>query len=44
MNGIISSTGLPSSDVIRFVLPDNETVTFRPSGIEPKLKAYIYIL
>ena len=35
-------TNLPKSDVIKFFLEDNETVIFRPSGTEPKLKAYIF--
>lgn len=35
-------TKLPKSDVIKFFLKDNETVIFRPSGTEPKLKAYIF--
>ena len=42
INGVITSTNLPSSDVIRFLLPDHETITFRPSGTEPKLKTYIF--
>lgn len=33
-------TGLPKSDVIRFILPCGETV-IRPSGTEPKLKVYL---
>lgn len=35
-------TNLPSSDVMKFFLEDNETLTIRPSGTEPKLKAYIF--
>ena len=35
-------TGLPKSDVIKFFLKDHETVIFRPSGTEPKLKAYVF--
>lgn len=35
-------TGLPKSDVIKFFLKDDETVIFRPSGTEPKLKAYVF--
>lgn len=38
----IEETNLPKSDVIKFFLEDNETVIFRPSGTEPKLKAYIF--
>ncbi len=33
---------LPKSDVLRFTLPEHETIIFRPSGTEPKLKAYIF--
>lgn len=36
------STNLPSSDVIKMFLEDAETVTIRPSGTEPKVKAYIF--
>ena len=33
---------LPKSDVLKFTLPKRETIIFRPSGTEPKLKAYIF--
>ncbi len=33
---------LPKSDVLKFTLPEHETIIFRPSGTEPKLKAYIF--
>ena len=35
-------TGLPKSDVVKFFLKDNSTITIRPSGTEPKLKIYIF--
>lgn len=35
-------TNLPKSDVVKFFLKDHETIIFRPSGTEPKLKAYIF--
>ena len=35
-------TGLPSSNVVKYFLSNNETIIFRPSGTEPKLKAYIF--
>lgn len=34
--------GMPMADVMKFVLKNNETIIFRPSGTEPKLKAYIF--
>ncbi len=35
-------TGLPKSDVISFVLSDDDRFIIRPSGTEPKLKAYLF--
>ncbi|MCD8015132.1 MAG: phospho-sugar mutase [Lachnospiraceae bacterium] len=35
--------GLPKSDVLKFFLDGNCSVVVRPSGTEPKLKAYISI-
>ena len=35
--------GLPLSDVIKFHLADHCSVVVRPSGTEPKLKAYISV-
>ena len=35
--------GLPPSDVIKFHLADHCSVVVRPSGTEPKLKAYISV-
>lgn len=32
--------GLPCSNVLKFILEGNSTVTVRPSGTEPKLKIY----
>jgi len=34
--------GLPSADVVEFVLPDTNKIVFRPSGTEPKIKAYLF--
>ena len=35
--------GLPKSDVLKFILEDNCSIVIRPSGTEPKLKAYISV-
>ena len=35
-------TGLPKSDVISFSLSDDDKFIIRPSGTEPKLKAYLF--
>ncbi len=36
--------GLPKSDVLKFMLSDKCSVIVRPSGTEPKLKAYVSIM
>ncbi len=38
--GMITSTGLPKSDVLYFDLNDNAWCAIRPSGTEPKIKFY----
>lgn len=35
--------GLPKSDVLKFLMEDNCSVVIRPSGTEPKMKAYISV-
>ena len=35
--------GLPKSDVLKFLLADDCSIVVRPSGTEPKLKAYITV-
>ena len=39
-NGSTEAINLPKSDVISFVLEKNAKVIIRPSGTEPKIKAY----
>ncbi|MDD6050228.1 MAG: phospho-sugar mutase [Clostridiales bacterium] len=36
------NTGLPASDVLSFALADGCKIIVRPSGTEPKLKAYLF--
>ncbi|MBQ6039945.1 MAG: phospho-sugar mutase [Oscillospiraceae bacterium] len=38
--GAVKPTNLPKSDVVSFMLPDHASVIVRPSGTEPKVKAY----
>lgn len=35
-------TGLPKSDVLSFTLSEDDSFIIRPSGTEPKLKAYLF--
>jgi phosphomannomutase len=37
------ATGLPASDVLRYRLASGDRVIIRPSGTEPKIKAYLEI-
>ncbi len=39
-----TDTGLPSSNVLKFVLEDGSWITFRPSGTEPKFKIYVGVV
>jgi phosphoglucomutase len=41
--GKAASTGLPSSDVLQFILADGSLITMRPSGTEPKIKFYFSV-
>jgi len=38
-----AGTGLPPSDVLRYTLSGNARVVVRPSGTEPKIKAYLEV-
>lgn len=40
VSGKVSALTLPKSDVLTFVLTDGASVIIRPSGTEPKIKAY----
>ncbi|MEG1291736.1 MAG: phospho-sugar mutase [Lachnospiraceae bacterium] len=39
-DGTVTTTGLPSSNVLYYDLPENSWVCVRPSGTEPKVKFY----
>ena len=40
-SGEIKPTGLPSSDVLYYVLENEDKIVIRPSGTEPKIKIYL---
>lgn len=40
-NGTEEPTNLPKSDVLKFILENEQFVCVRPSGTEPKLKIYV---
>ena len=40
-NGTEAPTDLPKSDVLKFILENEQFVCVRPSGTEPKLKIYV---
>jgi phosphomannomutase len=39
-----TDTGLPPTDLLRFVLADGSRAQIRPSGTEPKLKVYVELV
>lgn len=41
LSGEIKPTGLPSSDVLYYVLENEDKIVIRPSGTEPKIKIYL---
>jgi phosphoglucomutase len=38
-----TSTGLPRSNVLQFILADGSIISARPSGTEPKIKFYFSV-
>ena len=42
-SGKVAPTGLPQSDMLYYELADGSAVIIRPSGTEPKIKAYILV-
>ena len=41
VDGSVTSTGQPSSDVLYYTLNNDDKIIIRPSGTEPKIKIYI---
>lgn len=39
-NGVVSEIGLPTSNVLKYILEDGSWIAVRPSGTEPKIKFY----
>ena len=44
INGVESEIGLPLSNILEYNLENNLKVIIRPSGTEPKIKAYLTIV
>ncbi|MEG1772770.1 MAG: phospho-sugar mutase [Clostridia bacterium] len=42
-SSIDEDIGLPTADMLRYILPDDSIICIRPSGTEPKLKIYISV-
>ena len=40
-NDVVSEIGLPTSNVLKYILEDGSWIAVRPSGTEPKIKFYI---
>ena len=41
VEGIVSEIGLPTSNVLKYILEDGSWIAVRPSGTEPKIKFYM---
>ena len=39
--GVVSEIGLPTSNVLKYILEDGSWIAVRPSGTEPKIKFYM---
>ena len=39
--GVVSEIGLPTSNVLKYILDDGSWIAVRPSGTEPKIKFYM---
>ena len=39
--GVVSEIGLPTSNVLKYILEDGSWIAVRPSGTEPKIKLYM---
>ena len=39
--GVTSEIGLPTSNVLKYILEDGSWIAVRPSGTEPKIKFYM---
>ena len=38
---VVSEIGLPTSNVLKYILEDGSWIAVRPSGTEPKIKFYM---
>ncbi len=41
VTGVVTPTGMPSSEVLYFTLENEDKIIIRPSGTEPKIKLYV---
>ncbi len=41
VEGVVSEIGLPTSNVLKYILEDGSWIAVRPSGTEPKIKFYM---
>ena len=43
IDGTTTGTGLPSADMLYNITEDGDVIIIRPSGTEPKIKAYVLL-